>query len=37
VALATGLGQIVFTSVLGFAIAMSMGMNAMSAATCPSP
>lgn len=32
VALATGLGQIIFTSVIGFAIAMALGMNLMSAA-----
>ena len=32
VALATGLGQIVFTSAIGFAIAMGMGMDPLSAA-----
>jgi len=32
VALATGLGQIVFTSLIGFAIAMSMGMATLNAA-----
>ena len=32
VALATGLGQVVFTSVIGFAIAMAMGMDTVSAA-----
>ncbi|HPE46660.1 MAG TPA: cation:proton antiporter, partial [Deltaproteobacteria bacterium] len=32
VALATGLGQVVFTSVIGFAIAMAMGMDMVSAA-----
>jgi len=32
VALATGLGQIVFTSVIGFVIAISMGMSYLSAA-----
>ena len=32
VAVATGLGQIVFTSILGFGIAMALGMNAISAA-----
>jgi len=32
VALATGLGQIIFTSLIGFAIALSLGMSALSAA-----
>jgi Kef-type K+ transport system membrane component KefB/Trk K+ transport system NAD-binding subunit len=32
VALATGLGQVVFTSIIGFAIALAMGMDAVSAA-----
>ena len=32
VALATGLGQIVFTSIIGFAIAVAMGMSYLSAA-----
>lgn len=32
VAMATGLGQIVFTSVIGFGIALALGMTAMSAA-----
>jgi Kef-type K+ transport system membrane component KefB/Trk K+ transport system NAD-binding subunit len=31
VALATGIGQIVFTSVVGFAIAFALGMNALTA------
>jgi Kef-type K+ transport system membrane component KefB/Trk K+ transport system NAD-binding subunit len=32
VALATGLGQVVFTSIIGFAIALALGMDAVSAA-----
>lgn len=32
VALATGLGQIIFTSVIGFIIALALGMNPLSAA-----